>query len=306
MSTIKQVKSQSVVPMGAGMGFRREMMAQMDGRYSLSHEIDFFEVSPENWMNSQGVMGGRFDALLRSYSERFDFVCHGLSLSIGGTRQLDVQHVKNIKQFMQRHEIELFTEHLAWCGDSKGYLYDLLPMPCTSEAVTWVADRISQVQDILGRQIGLENASYYYRPKESEMSDCEFITAVIEEADCLLHLDVNNIFVNSQNFGFDAQEYLHQLPLERVCYLHVAGHYADHDGLIIDTHGESVVNQVWALLESTYDEIYQRTAKTADMIPTCLERDFNFPSLEQLIDEVNHIRWLQSAQVENLSKTKTI
>ncbi|MDO4450615.1 MAG: DUF692 domain-containing protein [Moraxella sp.] len=282
---------------GAGLGFRRELLPQMsfDDINAVHHlnQIDFFEVSPENWINSAGQMGGRFDKTLRAYTERFDFICHGLSLSIGSSKELDVAHVKNIKQFMHSHGMNLFTEHLSWCSDDKGHLYDLLPIPCTDEAVFWVADRIKQVQDILGTQIGIENASYYYLPPQSQMSDSEFISAVVAEADCLLHLDVNNIFVNSQNFGFDPHQYLRELPLERTCYLHVAGHYVDDDGLIVDTHGDSVVERVWELLNDAYGLIFDKTGKTADKIPTCLERDFNFPELGELISEVNFIREVQ-------------
>lgn len=291
---------------GAGLGFRRELLSQMqDNQTLINQHIDFFEVAPENWINSSGIVGGRFDDMLRPYTERFEFICHGLSLSIGSTKELDINHVKNIQRFMQSHGMSLFTEHLSWCSDEKGHLYDLLPIPCTSEAVMWVANRIKQVQDILGAQIGLENASYYYRPDGSEMSDAQFIKAVVEEADCLLHLDVNNIFVNSQNFGFNPHEYLRQLPLERTCYLHVAGHYVDTDGLIIDTHGESVIEQVWELLTVAYDEIYQRTGKTADKIPTCLERDFNFPDIGELIHEVKFIRELQQTHAQKSLNHKT-
>lgn len=127
------------------------------------------------------------------------------------------------------------------------------------------------------------------------MSDSEFISAVVKEADCLLHLDVNNIFVNSKNFGFDPHQYLLELPLERTCYLHVAGHYVDDDGLIVDTHGDSVVERVWALLNDAYGLIFAKTGKTADKIPTCLERDFNFPELSELTREVKFIREIKNA-----------
>lgn len=288
---------------GAGLGFRRELLPQMslDDANAVHQlgQIDFFEVSPENWINSHGIMGGRFENILRAYSERFSFICHGLSLSIGSSKELDVAHVNNIKHFMKSHNIDLFTEHLSWCSDDKGHLYDLLPIPCTEEAVFWVAERIKKVQDILGFQIGIENASYYYLPPQSQMSDSEFISAVVKEADCLLHLDVNNIFVNSQNFGFDPHQYLRELPLERTCYLHVAGHYVDDDGLIVDTHGDSVVERVWALLNDAYGLIFAKTGRTADKIPTCLERDFNFPELSELTREVKFIREIQERHKNN-------
>lgn len=278
--------------MGAGLGFRRELLPAM--QHADLSNINFFEISPENWLNSQGKLGGRYEKQLRAYTERFPFACHGLSLSIGSGADLDIALLKNIQQFMQHHQITLYTEHLSWCSDEIGHLYDLLPIPCTQEAVTWVAHRIRQAQDIMGQQIGFENASYYYQPPHGEMSDAEFITAVLTEADCLLHLDINNIYVNSQNFGFDPYQYLDQLPLERVCYLHIAGHYHQDDGLIVDTHGNGVIQPVWDLLNYAYQEIYQKTKKSASQIPTCLERDFNFPKFSELLMEVDQIRQYQT------------
>ncbi|WP_227430007.1 DUF692 domain-containing protein [Psychrobacter sp. I-STPA6b] len=293
MTTANTLSTAHNRPTGAGLGFRRELLPAM--RQADLSAIDFFEVSPENWLNSSGQMGGQYAKQLREFSERHPFICHGLSLSIGSTAKLDTQLLKNVKAFMQAHNISLYTEHLSWCSDEMGHLYDLLPIPCTTEAVHWVADRIKQAQDILGQQIGFENASYYFNPPNSEMSDAEFITAVAEEADCLLHLDVNNIYVNSQNFGFDPHQYLRQLPVERTCYLHVAGHYVEDDGFLVDTHGNTVIDPVWTLLTDAYALIEQKTGKRASDLPTCLERDFNFPDFADLVDEVNHIRALQSA-----------
>ena len=252
-----------------------------------------FELSPENWLTKDGQMGGAYDSILREFTERFPFVCHGLSLSIGSSRQLDSNLLKNIKAFMTTHDIKLYTEHLSWCSDDAGHLYDLLPIPCTQEAVKLVSTRIKQAQDIMGQQIGFENASYYFRPTMSDMSDGEFITAICEEANCLLHLDVNNIYVNSHNFGFDAHQYLRELPLERTCYLHVAGHYVEPDGFLIDTHGNKVIDPVWSLLDDAYGLI-EATGKKAKDIPTCLERDFNFPPLAELLDEASMIKAYQT------------
>jgi hypothetical protein len=147
--------------------------------------------------------------------------------------------------------------------------------------VKWVAGRIRQAQDILEMQIGIENASYYVAPPGAEMSETAFIRAVIEEADCLLHLDVNNIYVNSSNFGFDPVAFMDALPLERTCYLHMAGHYVEPDGILVDTHGAEVIDPVWALLDAAYARV--------GPLPTCLERDFNIPALAALVDEVKQI-----------------
>ena len=266
---------------GAGLGFRREMLDDL--KHGDASAINFFEIAPENWLG----LGGRYAKDLRSFTERFDFVCHGLSLSIGGAAELDSQLLRNIKGFMKYHGIQLYTEHLSWCADD-GHLYDLLPIPCTAEAVHWVADRIKQAQDILEMPIGMENASYYFAPPGAEMREEEFISAVVKEAGCMLHLDVNNVYVNSQNFNFDPLAYIKALPLDKVCYLHVAGHYVEPDGVIVDTHGADVIDPVWQLLEQTYQLI-----DTPQQTPTCLERDFNFPELSELLTEVEHIKQLQ-------------
>jgi uncharacterized protein (UPF0276 family) len=269
---------------GAGLGFRRALISEMD-KADLS-AIDFFELAPENWIQS----GGKYHRDLKRYTEKHAFAAHGLSLSIGSTEKLDTDLLVSIKEFLDEHQVALYTEHLSWCSDD-GHLYDLLPIPCTEDAVKWVSSRIKIAQDILGRQIGFENASYYFTPPGAEMREEEFVSAVVSEADCLLHLDVNNIYVNSQNHNFDALQYLAGLPLDKVCYMHVAGHHVEDDGIIVDTHGAQVIDPVWQLLA----DAYQRIPMLASSIPTCLERDFNFPDLAELVSEVEHIRSIQLA-----------
>lgn len=266
-------------PRGAGLGFRRELLPELEA--GVPDAVGFFELAPENWAG----MGGRSARQLRAFTERYPFVCHGLSLSLGGMLPLDVDLLKQTRAFMASHGIRLYTEHLSWTNDA-GQLYDLLPLPCTHEAVRWTAARIRQAQDVLGMRIGIENASTYVAPPGAEMSEAEFIRAVVHEADCLLHLDVNNILVNARNFGFDPLSFLHQLPLDRACYIHVAGHHTEPDGLVIDTHGASVIDEVWNLLEAAY--------RRAGVLPTCLERDFNFPPLAELGLEVAQIARLQA------------
>ena len=267
-------------PAGAGLGFRRELIEPL--KAGVPEAIRFFELAPENWAH----MGGRSGKDLRHFTERHPFVCHGLSLSLGGPTALDEALLRRIKSFMAEHGMALYTEHLSWCSDD-GHLYDLLPIPFTGEAVRWVAERIRRAQDILEMKIGIENASYYVAPPGAEMSETEFISAIIAEADCLLHLDVNNIYVNSRNFGFDPLAFMTALPLERTCYIHVAGHYTEPDGLLVDTHGAEVIDPVWALL----DAAYRRTGP----VPTCLERDFNIPDLATLTAEVEAVARLQAA-----------
>ena len=265
---------------GAGLGFRRELIEPL--KAGVPDTISFFELAPENWAG----LGGRSARDLRHFTERHPFVCHGLSLSLGGIAPLDENLLRRTRSFMAEHGMTLYTEHLSWSGDD-GHLYDLLPIPLTEKAVKWTVDRISRAQDILGMRIGMENASYYVAPPGAEMSEGEFISAIVREGDCLLHLDVNNIYVNSQNFGFDALAFLDALPLERTAYVHVAGHYVEPDGLLIDTHGAEVVDPVWSLLEAAYQRI--------GPVPTCLERDFNIPDLQQLTAEVEIIARLQAA-----------
>ena len=269
------------MPVGAGLGFRRELIAPL--KQHVPEEIAFFELAPENWAG----MGGKSGKDLRHFTERYPFVCHGLSLSLGGIAPLDVALLRRIKAFMAEHGMTLYTEHLSWCADDS-HLYDLLPIPMTEEAVKWTASRIRQAQDILEMRIGIENASTYVVPPGAEMSETDFIGHIIREADCLLHLDVNNIYVNSRNVGFDPVDFMTALPLDRACYIHVAGHYVEPDGLLIDTHGAEVIDPVWSLLEAAYNRI-------GGAVPTCLERDFNIPDLPALTAEVEQIARLQAA-----------
>ena len=171
---------------GAGLGFRRELIESL--KSGVPKEIEFFELAPENWAG----MGGKSARDLRYFTERYPFVCHGLSLSLGGIAPLDETLLRRIKAFMAEHDISLYTEHLSWCADDS-HLYDLLPIPLSEKAVKWTVDRIKRAQDILGMRIGIENASYYVAPPGAEMSEAEFISRIVREADCLLHLDVKNI-----------------------------------------------------------------------------------------------------------------
>lgn len=243
-------------------------------------QVQFLEVAPENWIGVGGRLGKRF----RQYTEKFAFVTHGLSLSIGGPTPLDVDLVNDIKTFMRDHNILKYTEHLTYCSDD-GHLYDLMPIPFTTEAVHYVTNRIKQVQDILGERIAMENASYYAAPGK-EMEEIEFINAVLEEADCELLLDVNNIYVNSVNHRYDPIEFLRALPKERVVYSHIAGHYNEAEDLIVDTHGADVIDPVWQILDKAYESF--------GVFPTLLERDFNIPALPVLLQEVDQICQLQN------------
>ena len=229
-------------------------------------------------------LGGRLGRVFRSYTEAYPFVCHGLSLDIGGPRPLDQEFLGHLRAFLDIHGIADYSEHLSACGDARGHLYDLMPIPFTEEAVHYVADRVRQVQEALGRRLALENVSYY-TPLGGELDEATFIRAVLEEADCDLLLDVNNIVVNSVNHGYEPVKFLDALPLERVRYIHLAGHEEEAEDLRVDTHGRPVGEAAWELLAVAYERL--------GPVPTLLERDFNFPPLEELLQEVDRIRTLQ-------------
>jgi uncharacterized protein (UPF0276 family) len=263
---------------GAGLGLRRSMASQFGD--ATPDGIDFLEVAPENWIG----LGGRFAKQLRAITEQTPLITHGLSLSIGGPAPLDEDLVYAIKDFMALHRVPIYSEHLSYSNDG-GQLYDLLPLPFTEEAVNYVAERVSRVQDILGQRIALENASYYLTPKQS-LTEPEFIKAVIEKADCNMLLDVNNVYVNSVNHDYDPMSFIRDMPADKIVYLHVAGHYLEDDGIIVDTHGADVIDPVWALLDQTYQCIGVR--------PTLLERDFNIPPMEVLLKEIAQIKATQN------------
>jgi uncharacterized protein (UPF0276 family) len=265
---------------GAGLGLRRGLLAELASMEDAS--VDFMEIAPENWIG----VGGRFGRQFRALCERFPMVCHGLSLSIGGPAPLDIDFLRDIRVFLDEHGIDCYTEHLSYCSDDKGHLYDLMPIPFTAEAVRYVAARIRQVQDVLGRRIGIENVSYYVAPGR-ELTELEFVNAVLAEADCDLLLDVNNIYVNSINFGYDPVDFLNRIDGARSVYVHVAGHYVEAPDIRVDTHGSAVADPVWDLLSAAYNRW--------GALPTLLERDFNFPPLAELLDEVSRIRSLQAS-----------
>lgn len=263
---------------GAGLGLRRELLPSLAA--GVPDAINFFEVSPENWLD----IGGRLGKVFRAYTEQYTFVAHGLSLSIGGPAPLDLAFLRRLKTFLDEHHFALYTEHLSFCGDESQH-YDLYPIPFTEASVRHVAERLRLAQEVLERPIALENASYYVTPPLAEMDELAFINAVLTEADCPLHLDVNNIYVNSLNHGYDAAAFLTGLPGERIVYGHVAGHDSDKSGFVIDTHGQAACDPVWQLLALAY--------QTFGVFPTLLERDFNLPPLADLVIEVEHIAHLQ-------------
>jgi len=264
---------------GHGLGLRRAMLRELEAEPDTG--MDFWEVAPENWMEVGGTHGRRF----RAFTERHAVLCHGLSLNLGGPAPLDEDFIRSLRAFLDTHGMRGYSEHLSYCADD-GQLYDLLPVPFTEDAVDHVATRIARVQEMLGRRIAIENVSYYCATG-AEMSELEFINAVLARADCLLLLDVNNIYVNSVNHGYDAEQFLRGLPGDRIAYAHTAGHLARAPDLVIDTHGEAVDERVWQLLATAYRQF--------GVFPTMLERDFNLPPLPELLSEARRIATLQAS-----------
>jgi uncharacterized protein (UPF0276 family) len=269
---------------GAGLGLKRELLPQLMQQHGqpLLSQLQFLEIAPENWIEA----GGKYAAELDWFAQRYPIACHGLCLSLGGPDPLNVSFLKQVNQFLTDFEIPLYTEHLSYCSDiNNGYIYDLLPIPFTEEAVHYVAQRIRQTQEILQRRIAVENTSFYADSPISEMDEISFINAVLTEADCDLHLDINNVYVNSVNFSFDPYAFLDQIPAQRIVYGHMAGHLQVEPQLLVDTHGEAIIEPVWQLLKYAYDKL--------GVFPTLLERDSHIPPLPALISEVNRIAALQ-------------
>jgi len=260
---------------GAGLGFRRNLAeAILDGS---ELQPRFVEFAPENWIG----LGGKWGKVVNAIVERFPILCHGLSLSIGSPEPLDWDFLREIKAFLASTGVVLYSEHLSYSKCDNAHLYDLLPIPFREDAVHHAAARIRQVQDYLDRRIAIENVSYY-TPVTPEMDEATFIRAIIEEADCDLLLDINNVYVNAFNHGYNAKEYISQLPLERVSYIHMAGHEQTSETLIIDTHGQSIVDPVFDLFDWTLSKIHP--------VPVLLERDFNFPEVGELAFELGRLQ----------------
>lgn len=264
---------------GVGLGLRRDFINEF---LNIDKAPDFIEIAPENWMG----FGGRHAKLLAQCVEKAPLICHGLSLSIGGPHPLNIEFVQQIKSFLEHYHVPIYSEHLSYTHD-RGYLYDLMPIPMTEAAVQYVAERILRVQDILGKRLVIENVSTYLMPN-AEMSEADFISEVLQQADCELLLDVNNVYVNSINHGSDGYAFIRAMPKERIRYLHIAGHEQVEQDLLIDTHGAAVSDPVWQLLHYTY--------QICGVKPTLLERDFNIPSWPVLQEEMNRIKTIQQQE----------
>ncbi|MCK5813997.1 MAG: DUF692 domain-containing protein [Cocleimonas sp.] len=265
-------------PLGFGLGLRKEhYQAILD----TSPNVDWFEVLSENYL----VPGGKPLYFLDAINERYPMVMHGVSLSIGNNDALNFDYLQQLKTLSERINAHWISDHLCWSGLDGVNAHDLLPLPYTAEAVTHVATRIKQVQDFLERRILIENVSSYVSYTQSAMTEWEFLSAVAEEADCLLLLDVNNIYVSSVNHEFDPLDYLNGVPKERVQQHHLAGH-SDYGDYIIDTHDHDIVDPVWNL----YAEAVKRFGHVSAMI----ERDDNIPDLSVLMQEYQQMKQISA------------
>jgi uncharacterized protein (UPF0276 family) len=262
--------------LGFGLGLRTDHYEQV---LNDRPDIDWLEVISENYM----VAGGKPLHYLDRIREHYPMVMHGVSMSIGSTEPLNVDYLTDLKKLIARVEPEWVSDHLCWTGIGGRNLHDLMPLPYTEEAMSHVVDRVSQVQDTLGRQILLENVSSYVTYNASEISEWEFLSAIAERADCLILLDVNNIYVSSQNHGFEPSDYLDGVSEARIQQIHLAGHSYQNQ-LIIDTHDHPVCDPVWSL--------YQQAVQRFGPVATMIERDDNIPPLEDLLAELDVARQL--------------
>ena len=271
--------------LGFGLGLRPEHYLEVLERRPA---VDWFEIISENYL----VDGGKPLHFLDRIREHYPMVMHGVSLSIGSSDPLDFEYLAALKRLAARVEPEWISDHLCWTGTDGRNLHDLLPLPYTEEAIAHVAERVSRVQDYLGRQILLENVSSYVTYTDSGIFEWEFLTAVAERADCCILLDVNNIYVSAHNHGFDALAYLDGVPSERVRQIHLAGH-SYNGSLIVDTHDHPVPDPVW--------ELYVETIARLGPVSTMIERDDDIPPLEVLLAELAQARSLAASACNHLS-----
>jgi uncharacterized protein (UPF0276 family) len=260
--------------LGFGLGLRTDHYETI---LADKPPVDWFEVITENYL----VPGGKPLYYLDRIRADYPMVMHGVSLSIGGTDALNFDYLRQVKTLAERIEPDWISDHLCWTGVNGVNLHDLLPLPYTEEAIQHVVNRVRAVQDFLGRRILLENASSYITYSHSEMSEWEFLGAVVERADCLILLDINNIYVSAHNHGFDPLVYLNNVPANRVQQFHLAGHL-NLNNIIIDTHGDSVIDPVWAL--------YEAALRRYGPVSTMIERDDNIPPFGELLAELEMAR----------------
>ncbi len=264
-----------IMNISTGIGFRRDIADVLINSDRLNP--DFIEFAPENWMG----IGGYWKKILNEATQKYPATCHGLSMSLGSPDELDINFLRDLKKFLNEYNVQIFSEHLSYTKSQNAHMYDLLPIPFKEDAVYHVAGRIRQAQEILERKIAIEIVSYY-TPVAAEMSELDFINEIVKEADCQLLLDVNNVYVNSFNHKYDPYDFISGLPLDKVAYIHMAGHEQVEPDLIIDTHGQPIIDPVY--------ELFAWTVSKMDPVPVLLERDYNFDELDALNAELSKLR----------------
>lgn len=258
-----------------GIGLRSEHI-ELLARSPKHPDIDFLELAPENWMS----LGGLKREQLQDIAKQYTLIAHGLSLSIGDCQPLNTKFVRQVGQFLDELNIQVYSEHLSFSRDSQGYLYELLPVPRRAENIGYLADRIKQVQDIIQRPLVMENISYYHNYGD-EMPEGDFIAEIAKRSGCELLVDINNLYVNSQNHHFDAAEMLKALPSDAIRYYHIAGHLVESNKSLLDTHGMEVQQEVIDLARYVFDLHGSK--------PLLLERDNNVPPLVVLSEELRTV-----------------
>ncbi len=270
---------------GTGLGLRFEYIEQF--AEAVPPGVDFVEITAEHYFRRGGLVLRQLEAVL----QQVPAICHGLNSNLGGSHPLNEDYLSDIRRFLDRYEINLFSDHLCHSSDEE-WMHNLMPIPFTEEAVRHTARRIRRVQEFLERPVAIENISYLAAPGQ-QMSEVEFYVAVLEEADCLAMLDVNNLYLNSQNFGYDAESLVEAIPNGRIAYAHMAGHEVvararngEEDLLLyVDSHGHSIADPVLDLLDAAYAR--------HGVFPACVERDQNIPPVSELLAELDAIREIQ-------------
>jgi uncharacterized protein (UPF0276 family) len=270
---------------GFGLGLRP---AHYTAFLEAPRRVDWLEVISENYL----VPGGKPLRMLEAMRARYPIVLHGVSMSIGAARGLDARYLRALAALAARVQPLWISDHLCWTGVHGRQLHDLLPLPYSEEALRIAARNLRQAQDALGRRLVLENVSSYAEYRASTMTEWEFLAALAEEADCLLLLDVNNVYVSSVNHGYDAARFIDAMPVGRVQQIHLAGH-TDHGTHIVDTHDQPIADPVWTL--------YRRACERFGAVATLIERDDRIPPLETLIEELDRARAVAARVAQRLA-----
>lgn len=272
-------------PAGIGLGLRSALANELLA--TRPESVRWLEIHPENYIRR----GGRFRSILEDATDSWSFTTHGLSLCFGSVEPADKDYVRSLRSLIDRIGAPWYSDHLCFGGIDNAHLHDLLPIPREERTIDVVARRIKELQDALGVDVAVENVSYYADSAHDRMSEVDFVNEVLERADAKMLLDVNNVYVNSVNHGFDpAADYIDQLPMDRVVQLHIAGHFVRDDGLIIDTHAEPICDGVY--------DLFAHTLRATGHVPVLLERDGNYPPLGVLLDEVERLDAIYQSIVE--------